>query len=78
MSPMRNTGPAVPWSVPCDALACTRRPNSEYAITTTSFSRADPVSAVRNAVIALSTWVSWEVWAIFSSACVSNPEADTA
>ena len=75
---MRNTGPAVPWSVPCEALALTRRPNSEYAMTTTSFSRADPARADRNAVIALSTWVSWEVWASFSSAWVSNPDADTA
>ena len=47
-------------------------------MTTTSFSRADPARAERNAVIALSTWVSWEVWATFSSAWVSNPDADTA
>ncbi len=30
-----NTGPEVPWSVPWDALASTRLPNSEYTITTT-------------------------------------------
>ena len=33
--PSRNTGPAVPWSVPSLPLARTRRPNSEYTSTTT-------------------------------------------
>ena len=71
--PTTNTGPAVPWSVPCEALAATRRPNSEYAISTTL--RPWPVAAIRcrNAVTAASSGLSRRCWVPRSSAWVSKP-----
>ena len=61
-APATNTGPAVPWSVPCEALAFTRRPNSEYASSTTFLPYRSPAICCRNGVTASSSVCSWRCW----------------
>src|ERR1700704_1464294 len=72
-----NTGPAVPWSVPFDALAATRRPNDEYISTTTFLPYLSLLMSRRKEVRASSTTLRRSSWVRRSSAWVSKPPTAT-
>src|ERR1700738_4695956 len=72
-----KTGPEVPWSVPADALAATRRPNSEYTMTTTFSPKLLLVISCGNGVSASSRDFSSDRCAARSSAWVSKSLSDT-